>query len=165
MQPSLANVTRVSQPLAAAAIALVLAAGCTQSAGPTPPPTSATSSAAPAAATVVSPLPTAGATAAPATGNQRTVTLDDNGATVTLPVGEWIVLALDDGYTWQIEVSDESVVSQLSDVVAKPGAQGVFVGVNPGTATLSAAGDPLCRQSKLPCAMPSLAFRVTVVVD
>ncbi|MEZ4771003.1 MAG: hypothetical protein R2844_21615 [Caldilineales bacterium] len=145
------------------------------------PATTSTSHSTPAVATVtlteplvaVSPTtamaatptePPASATVEPETGQQKTVTPDDQGQTIDLLVGQRFLLALGDGYTWQVEVSDENVVSRVRNIAVVRGAQGVYEGVNPGTATLSAAGDPLCRQSKPPCGMPSIAFQVTIVV-
>jgi photosystem II stability/assembly factor-like uncharacterized protein len=50
------------------------------------------------------------------------------------------------------------------NVLVIRGAQGLYKGNQPGQTTLTASGDPLCRQSTPPCAQPSLNFQITVDV-
>jgi predicted secreted protein len=102
--------------------------------------------------------------AVPSTDGQTTVTLDDRGKTISLAVGENFLLNLGETYTWDISISDESVISRVKNITVIRGAQGVYQALKPGTATLTATGDPLCRQSKPACAMPSILFEVTVEV-
>ena len=70
-----------------------------------------------------------------------------------------------EGYTWEVEISDPNVVSRVTNITVIRGAQGVYEGLQPGTTTLSATGDPVCRQTKPPCAMPTTLFTVTLVVS
>ena len=100
----------------------------------------------------------------PSADNGKTVTLDDRGKTVSLAVGETFLLKLGEVYTWDISLSDESVISRVKNIMVIRGAQGVYQALKPGTATLTATGDPLCRQTKPACAMPSILFEVTLVV-
>ncbi|MCB0003832.1 MAG: hypothetical protein KDI07_05825 [Anaerolineae bacterium] len=109
--------------------------------------------------------PPADATAAPEAGQQKTVTLDDQGKTIDLLVGERFLLNLGEGYTWEVEISDPNVVSRVTNITVIRGAQGVYEALQPGTTTLSATGDPACRQTKPPCAMPTTLFTVTLVVS
>jgi hypothetical protein len=100
----------------------------------------------------------------PAAGGQKIVTLEDQGKTISLAVGEGFLLKLGDEYTWEITISDQNVLSRVKNIAVVRGAQGIYDALQAGTATLSATGDPQCRQSKPPCAMPSIQFEITVVV-
>lgn len=104
------------------------------------------------------------ATSEPAPGGQRVVTLNDRMQTITLNVGENFLLELGEMFTWQVNISDQSVLSRVSNITVVKGAQGVYQAIKPGTVTLQATGDPLCRQSKPACGMPSILFELTVVV-
>jgi hypothetical protein len=100
----------------------------------------------------------------PTTGGPITVTLDDQGKTVNLPLGQNFLLKLGETYTWDISISDQSVISRVRNIAVILGAQGVYESLKPGIVTLSASGDPLCRQSKPACGQPSIQFTVTIVV-
>ena len=120
----------------------------------------------PTTATAATPTePPSGATAEPATGQQKTVTQEDQGKTIDLLVGERFLLNLGEGYRWEVEVSDPNVVSRVNNITVVRGAQGVYEALHPGTTTLTATGDPACRQAKPPCAMPTTLFTVTLVVS
>ena len=92
------------------------------------------------------PRPTGSGAAAPAT-----VTLADNGRTLTLPVGGQFLLALGAG-AWMVQVSDPAVIARVPNITAIRGAQGIYVAKRPGQTTLDASrpGGP--------------AFRITIVV-
>jgi hypothetical protein len=132
---------------------LLLLAAC---ASPTP---TATPFATPTALATVSPPATPEETFA------RIVTLDDVGQTIPLRVGEQFLLKLGEDYDWTVTVADESVVSRVIGVLVVRGAQGVYEVHRPGSTTLSATGDPVCRRSQPPCAAPSHLFRLRVVVQ
>jgi hypothetical protein len=108
--------------------------------------------------------PTSTATEAVA-GEPITVTLDDQGKTIHLAVGESFLLKLGEEYTWDVSVSDENVLSRVVNITVVRGAQGVYDAHQAGTVTLSATGDPQCRQAQPPCAKPSIQFVVTIVVQ
>jgi len=94
------------------------------------------------------------------------ITLDDNGKTFTMHVGDSVLLNLGtDAYDWTVAVENETVVHMKMGVMVIKGAQGIYDALTPGTATLSASGNPLCLQSRPACALPSILFTVTIVVE
>ena len=99
-----------------------------------------------------------------ASGVQLIVTLDDQGKTIHMTVGDNFLLKLGEQYTWQVDISDQNVLSRVKNIMVIRGAQGVYDALQPGTVTLSAMGDPQCRQSQPPCEMPSIQFMITVFV-
>ncbi|MEP7136447.1 MAG: hypothetical protein ABI904_16075 [Chloroflexota bacterium] len=93
------------------------------------------------------------------------ITLEDRGKTFHLKVGDSFLLNLGtDVYNWTVTVDNESVLHLKMGVMVIKGAQGIYDALTPGTATLSAAGDPICLQSNPPCASPSILFTVTILV-
>jgi photosystem II stability/assembly factor-like uncharacterized protein len=92
------------------------------------------------------------------------VTLSDDGGTIELSVGQRFLLDLSAGYDWTITVADPAIVSQVTDVLAIQGSQGLYEARSVGRTTVSAAGDPVCREAQPPCAAPSRAFSVQIVV-
>ena len=93
------------------------------------------------------------------------ITRADAGRTIILRVGDSFLLNLgSDQYTWTVTVDNDSVLRMKMGVLVINGAQGIFEGLAPGTATLTATGDPLCLQSTPPCAMPSILFTLYVEV-
>jgi hypothetical protein len=94
------------------------------------------------------------------------ITLSDNGKTYVTHIGESFLLNLGtEGYDWTVEVSNQNVLHRELNVMPILGAQGIYVAENPGTAVLTATGDPLCRQSKPACMRPSILFSITVIVE
>lgn len=105
--------------------------------------------------------PPAGQTSSPAS-----ITLEDKGKTFTFQVGDSFLLNLGDGvYEWTVTVDNQDVVALKIGVLVIKGAQGIFDALAPGTATLTAVGDPLCRKSTPPCMIPTTLFKVTLVVQ
>jgi len=100
----------------------------------------------------------------PTNAGQLTVTMDDAGKTINLAVGQGFLLKLGEVYTWDLALSDQNVISRVKNIAVIRGAQGVYTANQPGTVTLSASGDPVCRQSKPPCAMASIELEFTFVV-
>lgn len=95
----------------------------------------------------------------------KIITLVDDGQTITLQVGERFLLKLGEGYDWNITIDDQTVLSRVVNVLVVRGAQGIYVAHKPGRATLTAIGDPVCRNAKPPCMAPSRMFRLNVVVS
>ncbi|HIH44568.1 MAG TPA: hypothetical protein HA257_05690 [Candidatus Methanoperedenaceae archaeon] len=95
----------------------------------------------------------------------RTVTLDDNGKTLSLKVNETFLLKLGEFYDWNITIDDTAVVSRDVNVLVVRGAQGIYRAHKSGSATLIADGDPTCRKSVPPCAAPSIRFRLDIAVS
>jgi predicted secreted protein len=94
----------------------------------------------------------------------KIVTLADDGQTITLQVNETFLLKLGEGYDWNITIADQSIVNRVPNVLVVRGAQGIYRANKEGSSTLSAIGDPFCRQARPPCAAPSRMFRINVVV-
>lgn len=93
------------------------------------------------------------------------VTLSENGMTFVFHSGESFLLNLGmDIYDWTVDVDNQNVLHRELNVMVIRGAQGIYIAQDPGTATLTASGNPLCLQSTPPCMMPSLLFRITVIV-
>jgi hypothetical protein len=90
-----------------------------------------------------------------------TITLDDNGKTINMRVGDSFLLNLGaDVYDWGVNVDNQSVISRRTG-----DAQIIFDAINSGTANLTATGNPKCHSSSPPCMMPSIMFRIVVVVQ
>ncbi|MCX9026408.1 MAG: hypothetical protein OIN85_09975 [Candidatus Methanoperedens sp.] len=98
------------------------------------------------------------------TPESKTVTLADDGQTITLQVDETFLLELGEGYDWNITIADQSIVSRVTNILVVRGAQGIYRAHKEGSSTLTAIGDPVCRQASPPCAAPSREFRVNIVV-
>lgn len=95
---------------------------------------------------------------------QTIITRDAQGQTINMAVGQSFLLQLGEGYTWDIVISDQSVLDRDKNIAVVKGAQGVYEALKAGTVTVSASGDPLCRQSKPACGMPSIQVEFTVIV-
>ncbi len=95
----------------------------------------------------------------------KTVTLDDDGKTLTLQMDKTFLLKLGEEYDWNISIDDQTVISREVNVLVVRGAQGIYRAHKPGSATLTAVGDPVCRKAVPPCAAPSRQFRLSVVVS
>jgi len=95
----------------------------------------------------------------------QTVTLTDDGQTITLRVGDSFLLKLGEDYDWTPTVDDQTIVSRAKHIAVVRGAQGVYDALRAGKTTLTAAGDPVCRQATPPCERPSRAFKIQIVVQ
>jgi hypothetical protein len=94
----------------------------------------------------------------------RSVTLADDGSTITLAIGQRFLLNLGAGFDWTVAIADPSVVGRVLNISVIVGSQGVFEARSRGRTKLSAVGDPPCRKSTPPCGAPSRLFQVDVVV-
>ena len=95
-----------------------------------------------------------------------TVVLGDNSKTFNLHVGDSLLLNLGaDVYDWDVSIDDQSVVSLRMGVLVIQGAQGLYDAHAPGTAIFTAAGNPKCHSATPPCMMPSILFRVMIIVQ
>jgi carboxyl-terminal processing protease len=95
----------------------------------------------------------------------QTVTLENDGGTILLRRGERFLLKLGEEYNWTVTVVDQSVLSRVVNVTVVRGAQGLYEARGTGTTTLTATGDPVCRQSQPPCTTPSRLFQINVEVQ
>jgi len=94
----------------------------------------------------------------------NTVTLSDNNQTITLHVNDTFLLKLGNDYQWNIQIDHPKVVSRVVNIMVVRGAQGVYRAHEAGTATLTATGDPTCRQATPPCMIPSIQFTLHIQV-
>lgn len=93
------------------------------------------------------------------------VALADNGKVFTLHPGDSFLLDLGmDTFDWTVDIDNQNVLSRVKGVMVIRGAQGIYEANSPGRAQLTAAGNPLCRNSVPPCEMPSIMFGITVIV-
>jgi hypothetical protein len=134
-------------------------------ASPSPVPAQPTPSASPEAS---QPPPIPSATEAapvsiPANG-PLTVTLADEGKTVTLKAGSSFLLSLGEDFDWQVTIADQSIVSRQINIAVIRGAQGVYNAHKAGRTTLTAVGGPACLTSTPPCKAPSRMVEITLVV-
>ena len=95
----------------------------------------------------------------------RNITLADDGQTLGFQVGQNFLLFLGINDNWSATVADPAVADRIPDVFVIRGAQGLFQARQPGHTTLTATGDPACRQEQPPCAVPSMVFDVQIVVQ
>jgi hypothetical protein len=109
--------------------------------------------------------PTATLTPASPGGEERTITLADDGKAITLGIGESFLLKLGEGYDWSVVSADPTIVSRVVNVMVVRGAQGLYRAHKIGATTLTATGDPACRHAQRPCEMPSREFHIQVVVQ
>ena len=108
-------------------------------------------------------IPTETTDASSSTGE---ITMDDNGRTLNMKVGDSFLLHLDaDFYDWAVEVDNQDVLSRKRNVTVINGAQGIYEALAPGTATLTASGNPKCLNSRPACLAPSVIFTITVIVQ
>lgn len=97
---------------------------------------------------------------------QLVITQDSDNQTYHLKVGQRFLVNLGmDTFDWNVQIADQTVASLVIGVMVIRGAQGLYEARAPGTTTLTATGDPLCRQSKPACMMPSRVVKVTLVVE
>lgn len=123
---------------------------------PTPTPTAAST---PTPTPAATPMPT------PTVEEQgREVTLADNNSEITLKVGETFLLKLGEIYDWDISIDDQSVVSRVVNILVVRGAQGIYKANATGRAVLTAIGNPTCLKSTPRCAIPTILFKVDIVV-
>jgi hypothetical protein len=110
-------------------------------------------------------LPTATETPEFAENAGRTITMGDNGKTLTLQTGQRFVLMLDDRYVWEVIIAEPEVASPATGLARVSGSQGVYEAHQTGQTQLTATGDPLCRGQKPACMMPSLIFTLNITVN
>ncbi len=93
-----------------------------------------------------------------------TITLADNGRTITLEAGTQFLLLLGEAYEWASELSDQTVLIPVPTFTEIPGSQGVYEAAKPGQATLVLKGEPLCSRATPPCEAPPVLFQISAVV-
>jgi hypothetical protein len=101
----------------------------------------------------------------PTPASSQIVTLADDGQAITLRVGDSFLLKLGEDYNWTPTVDDQTIVSRVVGITVVRGAQGVYNALRAGKTTLTAVGDPVCRQANPPCEQPSRMFTIQIVVQ
>jgi hypothetical protein len=132
-----------------------------------PPVPSGVASASPTAEVSAEPLPTPLPTTAPTSGHPsdlRTITLADDGATVSVAVGEQVLVKLGTDLVWTVQMTDPTVLVRVRGVALIVGAQGLYAAAKAGSTLVTATGDAACRTAVPPCMVPTRLFSVTVVV-
>jgi hypothetical protein len=94
----------------------------------------------------------------------RTITLADNQQTLELAVGETFALRLGEQFSWEVQAPQGDVLVPAAGGPLEPGEQGLYRAQSPGQVELIATGDPECAKSEPACMMPSMLFRLVVVV-
>ena len=59
-------------------------------------------------------------------GGPTVVTLDDRGKTIQLAVGQSFLLKLGETFDWTVNISDQTVISRVRNIMVVRGAQGVY---------------------------------------
>jgi len=93
----------------------------------------------------------------------RTVTLADDGQTISLPTGTSFLLALGGDFDWQAHIADQTILSVYTNAIVPPDAQGIFTVARQGRTTLTAAGNPKCYTATPRCLAPSRGFSIQIV--
>jgi hypothetical protein len=92
------------------------------------------------------------------------VTLDYAGQTITMRRGTGFLLMLGQSYAWQVSIDPPEILTPNMKITPEPGEQGVFIAREPGDATLTAIGEPLCLKEDPPCARPNLLFTLNLII-
>lgn len=135
-----------------------------------PPSATVTSTEAVVSAEIVVASPTA--TEEVSAGSSNTVplafeiTIADSGRIINMNVGDSFLLNLGSNmYEWTVNVDNQNVISREINMAVINGAQGIYLAHAPGTAKLTAVGNPQCLNSTPPCLAPSILFAITVIVQ
>jgi hypothetical protein len=93
-----------------------------------------------------------------------TITVKDNQQTLDLTVGDSFTLDLGAALTWDVQIGDQQIIARVPDPNATDGAPQRYKALAPGRTELRATGDPRCRHVQPACMMPSILFRLTIIV-
>jgi hypothetical protein len=97
--------------------------------------------------------------------SSKMLTLEQNNQEITLQKGDRFLLNLGSNYNWSPIVENNTVISRVPNVMVMQGAQGLFEAHNEGKTMLEATGDPPCLKTIPRCGMPSILFKVIVIVS
>ena len=92
-----------------------------------------------------------------------TVTLADDGTTITMHRGDTFLLMLGTDYNWDVQVSDTSILARVPNITVIRGAQGIYQALGMGSTTLTATGVLSCPPGTA-CPMLARLFRLDVNV-
>ncbi|MGA7194437.1 MAG: hypothetical protein WBW94_12480 [Anaerolineales bacterium] len=94
------------------------------------------------------------------------ITLADNGKNFIMHRGDSFLLNLGmDTFDWTVEIDNQNVLSRVKGVMVIRGAQGIYQAISLGQAVLKATGNPLCRNLVPACEIPSILFKIIVIVQ
>lgn len=93
----------------------------------------------------------------------KIVTLANDQTNIALEAGETFLLKLGQDYNWNAAAVDNTIVVR-ENAVAATGAPGLFRALRFGDTDVIATGEPVCRNSVPPCAMPAAVFTVHAAV-
>lgn len=117
------------------------------------------------ASPTISTVPTVTPTTAPSTGNVHTINMQDNGEQVDTKVGDRVLLQLQSGLDWNVQLSNNDVLQPSPDgVIYIKATQGRYRAVAPGSVVISANGRAYCPKGSM-CPQFIVAFTTTVHVD
>ncbi len=88
----------------------------------------------------------------------RIITLTDNQQNLLLAVNDTFVLQLDEAMEWNISADDPQIV------VPVDGKPRTYIAKTRGQTSITAVGEPLCRNAQPACMMPSMLFRLVLIV-
>lgn len=96
----------------------------------------------------------------------RTILFDDSGQTITLSVGEKVMLLLKrENLEWTPSVQDSVILSKVEDPTLVQGAQGIYQAQRTGKTALNAIGELPCSKLRPPClSAPAIHFTVDISV-
>jgi hypothetical protein len=92
------------------------------------------------------------------------VSAADDGRTISIRVGQRLLVNLGEQFDWTVQVADPSIVSRVPNISVVRGAQGVYQANRVGQTALTASGDPACRKAQPACAEPSRTLQVQLDV-
>src|SRR5207245_3273202 len=81
----------------------------------------------------------------------KIVTLEQNNQAISLKKGQSFLLKLGDSHDWSVDISNQTVVSRVMNVMVIRGAQGLYQAHNIGTTTLASTGDTVCYKETPRC--------------
>lgn len=114
---------------------------------------------------VLTPTPDPGVDDLPGYYGGLVVTLDDVGKTLTMRTRGGFLLRLGEEFQWIVTVTPPDIITLNEKVSLGPGEQGVFIARKKGRAVIQAVGEPICRKFDTPCTLPTVLFRMNVLVE
>jgi len=92
------------------------------------------------------------------------ITNESAGQTLTLKVGDRVVVKLDAEYEWGLDSTPSMIFGEVADAQLAEGVLAEFEAKMPGKATFQASGKPVCAQAEPPCDDPKMQFTVNIEV-
>jgi hypothetical protein len=93
-----------------------------------------------------------------------TITLADDGQTLSISQGTSFLVSLGEAYDWQVQIADPAIVSRVMNIAVPYGAQGVYVAEQVGRTTLGGTGTARGKTASADAGAATRSFRVQLVV-